>query len=84
MISNYNTSFIILLFILNSLTAFVVLWIAIKLREVHLATNSRLDQLLTTSISEARAAGVEQGRADEVLRVLNDELRKNAEKEIKA
>ena len=41
------------------------LWTVMKVREIHLSMNSRLDQLLTTSMDEAHAAGVSQERARE-------------------
>lgn len=43
----------------------VGLWNVIKIREIHLSMNSRLDQLLASSAGEAHAAGVIEERARE-------------------
>jgi len=48
------------------------LWNAVKIREVHLSMNSRLDQLLMSSIGEAHAAGVEAERNREIARLSAD------------
>lgn len=43
-------------------------WNLLKIREIHITMNSRLDQLLQSSMGEAHAAGVEQERSRETLR----------------
>lgn len=60
---------LILIVVLCIIAILIGLWNALKIREVHLVTNSRLDQLLTSSISEAHAAGVEHERARELARL---------------
>lgn len=48
------------------LSILIGLWNAIKIREIHLSMNSRLDQLLITAKGEAHAAGVLEERGREV------------------
>lgn len=46
----------------------VGLWNAVKIREVHLSMNGRLDRLLSSAVGEAHAAGVAEERERTIAR----------------
>lgn len=70
---------LVLIAILSAASVLISLWNTIKIYEMGLAINSRLDRTLLNSTGDARAAGIEKGRSDEVLRNLNEERHKRAE-----